>query len=643
MQPYERDRALDIDKTDQKEGLASFTLRDLPVTVKILTVIALGVGISVILATILANITISGFEERVSESQLRNEHVLTDIHLDLQIRDLSEIVTSIAANEVFNTAVAIKDQATLDATAATFKLQHNLDYVSMITSDGESLLDKSSIKETNRSTSTEVKLDLIFENNHWILLSSAPIVDPVGTLGVVTVSRIVDSDLIYDVNMKRSTPTLHIHDPVGKVNANSKRYDNNENYEDSYDEDSVNLVLWQQALAGVIGQTSEFEDGVSHQVLYAPLVINDEVKAVYSIEVSTEEIQALEQQLVTRNLIVLTTVGLLTVIFLYILIQYFITKPLYELGKAAKSIGEGNLHTPLPPVSKDEIGQLTSSFGAMVGQLSDLLNTLDERIRVRTADLASANEELRTAKIAAEVANQTKGEFLATMSHELRTPLNSILGFTGILLIGIRGEMSDGAKDAIRDIQESGEHLLALINDILDISKIEAGRFEIRSEPVELSSLVSTWKSHTEVLTNQKNLEFHVNLDPKLPKQVMSDGERLTQIANNLLSNAVKFTEKGSINLDVRADSKQAWIIEVVDSGIGISSEAHDYIFDEFRQVDGSYRRQFGGTGLGLSITRRIIEQMNGEIHVKSQIGKGSTFTVTLPLINISHPTRIGE
>jgi signal transduction histidine kinase len=217
------------------------------------------------------------------------------------------------------------------------------------------------------------------------------------------------------------------------------------------------------------------------------------------------------------------------------------------------------------------------------------------------------------------------------MSHELRTPLNSIIGFSGIMLQGIGGKLDESARHMITAIFESGEHLLALINDILDISKIEAGRLEFVIEPVDIRAMIKGWQSHLEVLVREKPLAFEVNVADEVPSHLIGDQARITQIANNLLSNAFKFTAHGKVSLSVRWLEKKLWI-EVADTGIGIPQEALKYIFDEFRQVDASTQREHGGTGLGLSIVRRLCRAMGGDVKVSSELGKGSVFTVMLPL-----------
>jgi signal transduction histidine kinase len=183
----------------------------------------------------------------------------------------------------------------------------------------------------------------------------------------------------------------------------------------------------------------------------------------------------------------------------------------------------------------------------------------------------------------------------------------------------------------IERVSSNSERLLNLINSVLDVAKIEAGRLEIQSEPLDPRQLIQKWQTQMSVLAQKKGLSLDVDIDPSLPRELYGDSERLSQIGINLLSNAVKFTEKGGVKLSVGC-SDSSWSIQVADTGIGIPPHALNYIFDEFRQVDGSTSRVYGGSGLGLAIVRNLCGMMDGNIKVASELDKGSIFTVTLPL-----------
>lgn len=256
-----------------------------------------------------------------------------------------------------------------------------------------------------------------------------------------------------------------------------------------------------------------------------------------------------------------------------------------------------------------------------------------ERLQQQNEALLQANEELAIARRAAEDSARLKTQFLTTMSHELRTPLNAIIGYTEIQLAGMTGEITDEQRDYQKRILANAENLLALINDILDLSKIEAGRIEIARKPYNIHQLFTEIRRQMEgLLVDKPAVAFEVNVDKRLPTLLIGDPARLQQIAINLISNAIKFTEKGLVKVDVRKHGRDTWTLVVNDTGIGIPSHAQEYIFDEFRQVDGTSRRKHSGTGLGLAIVRKLVLLMGGNIRLRSKVGEGTVFTVLLPL-----------
>jgi signal transduction histidine kinase len=229
------------------------------------------------------------------------------------------------------------------------------------------------------------------------------------------------------------------------------------------------------------------------------------------------------------------------------------------------------------------------------------------------------------------VANKHKSEFLANMSHELRTPLNAIIGFSEVLSERMFGEVNEKQAEYLKDIHESGRHLLSLINDILDLSKIEAGRMELELSSFDLPSAVSNAMTLVRERAQRHGIQLGLEMDPELG-EFQADERKVKQILLNLLSNAVKFTPDGG-RVDVSAQAMNGKIeIAVRDTGIGIAPEDHAAVFEEFKQVGRDYTRKAEGTGLGLALTKRLVELHGGEIALESALGKGSTFTVRLPL-----------
>jgi signal transduction histidine kinase len=217
------------------------------------------------------------------------------------------------------------------------------------------------------------------------------------------------------------------------------------------------------------------------------------------------------------------------------------------------------------------------------------------------------------------------------MSHELRTPLNSIIGYSEVLLDGVDGELNDDAEEDVRAIYDSGRHLLSIINEILDLAKIEAGQMMLDREKLNLADSIAEIVRSGQILVKDKRVVLEMVQETDLPF-IYADKIRLRQVMWNLVSNAVKFTEEGSVTICFgRADDQTAYI-KVIDTGVGISESGQQVIFERFSQVDGSSTRRAGGTGLGLTITQQLVQMHGGEIEVESVLGQGSVFSFTLPL-----------
>jgi signal transduction histidine kinase len=248
---------------------------------------------------------------------------------------------------------------------------------------------------------------------------------------------------------------------------------------------------------------------------------------------------------------------------------------------------------------------------------------LEAKVEARTTELQEVNRELHEA-------SRHKSQFLANMSHELRTPLNAILGYTELIVDNVYGEVPDKIRDVLQRVQNSGRHLLGLINDVLDLSKIEAGQFTLSLSDYSMQQVVQTVVVAVESLAAEKKLTLKVNVPPDLPPG-KGDERRITQVLLNLVGNAIKFTEAGEVRIRAMVSDGQ-FLVAVSDTGPGISEADQQRIFEEFQQGDGSGTRPKGGTGLGLSIAKRIIEMQGGYMWVESTLGKGSTFWFALPV-----------
>jgi signal transduction histidine kinase len=269
---------------------------------------------------------------------------------------------------------------------------------------------------------------------------------------------------------------------------------------------------------------------------------------------------------------------------------------------------------------------LRKKVAERTSQLSELNGLMEQKVIERTAELEQAMEQAKSA-------DNLKSAFLASMSHELRTPLNSIIGFTGILMQEMAGPLNEEQKKQLSMVQKSSKHLLSLINDVLDISKIEAGQLELAQEPCSIEQAVENALRIISPLAAHKGLAI-VSDVPKHERIITGDQRRMEQVVLNILQNAVKFTESGEIRVRLRHTGSQ-YILNVEDTGIGMAPENLNKLFRPFQQLDSGTARRYEGTGLGLSISKKIIELAGGTIGVESSPGRGSVFTVTIPEGNI--------
>jgi signal transduction histidine kinase len=351
------------------------------------------------------------------------------------------------------------------------------------------------------------------------------------------------------------------------------------------------------------------------------------------VKIDTEE--AFAPILKQRNTVfIVGGITLLCVVAGALIVARSISKPIVSLTRVVRFMSGGDLQQEVPVGRHDEIGELSQAFNKMTADLRQIYETIEDTVRVRTQELHQSNEALERARKEAEAANQTKSAFLANMSHELRTPLNAIIGYSEML----QEEAEDlGQEDFTPDLQKinaAGKHLLALINDILDLSKVEAGKMDLYLETFDLADMLQDVATTVHPLV-EKNANTLVVQCADTLGSMRADLTKVRQTLFNLLSNACKVTKQGTIGLTV---SRQAvdgvdWItFRVSDTGIGISSEQMAKLFQAFSQAEASTARQFGGTGLGLAITRKFCQLMGGDVAVESEgLGKGATFTIRLP------------
>ena len=344
---------------------------------------------------------------------------------------------------------------------------------------------------------------------------------------------------------------------------------------------------------------------------YTIISDGDEIGTIYlEYNMANDHLAFAQKGLIALGLIALS------LLLAYVLagrIQKLISEPIIQLAESANRISDDKDYSVrIEQTTYDETGKLVSAFNHMIESISK-------------------NEtELITAKKQAEEANRLKSEFLANMSHELRTPLNSLLILSECLADNDEGNLTQEQLEDLHTIHGSGKDLLELINDILDLAKVESGKMELHLEEVLVERIVGNIEAQFKPLASEKNLSLTAAVDPDMPQFIHSDGNRLAQILRNFLSNAFKFTHEGGVTVQLFTQENQ-FGLAVSDTGIGIPEDKQEIIFSTFQQADGSTSREYGGTGLGLSISRELATLLGGKITLESTEGHGSTFTLYLP------------
>ena len=325
-------------------------------------------------------------------------------------------------------------------------------------------------------------------------------------------------------------------------------------------------------------------------------------------------------------------------------VSRWICRPLSDLVESAKAITRGEWRAPFVLKRDDEVGELSRSFALMSKQLSEAFSGLEEKVRLRTVELEQKNRELTEAKAVSEslaeeakAASRAKSSFLASMSHEIRTPMNAVLGLSDLVLAT---PLSEEQREHLSLVQTSAESLLGILDDILDLAKIEAGKMSLENRPFRLRPLVEQVGALMRPRAEKNGVALGVSVAPELSDAFEGDPLRVRQILMNLVGNAVKFTSEGSVEIVVTlagGDEEQAQVaFAVSDTGPGIPQSKVHLLFDDFTQLDGSSTRKHGGTGLGLAISRSLARLMGGDITVESEVGRGSVFRFSLPLLRCS-------
>ncbi len=362
-----------------------------------------------------------------------------------------------------------------------------------------------------------------------------------------------------------------------------------------------------------------------------PLVAEGDLMSVAKVRISNGPTQSD----LNRNRAFLLSTAIITVflamVAAWVIVRYVIVKPLKHLRDVSDAISKGDMQQRAEIRTADEFEELGNAFNRMLRHLV----AAQEELRQVNGNLDSKVDELAQVNMRLFELNRLKSDFLATMSHELRTPLNSIIGFSDVL--GQIKSLDDKQKRYVQNIQKSGKVLLDMINDILDLAKVESGKMELRLSHFRIEQVLAAQCDMARPLTERKNIDLETEIEPRLPELYQDQG-KVQQILNNLLSNAIKFTpEGGRIVVAAGRSPADELMLVVADTGVGISEADQSQIFEKFRQgrtvmpTGDAMTREFSGTGLGLSIVKELCKLLGGSVSLESDLGKGSVFTVRLP------------
>ncbi len=614
-----------------------YFLRNISLGVKlnILVLSAMGIlllGVVILLNRNTHNLTEEVGGERIIEETNIIERRLAEIQDELRV-NANFLVTSVS----FFQAVGSRDVEETSEIINLANISLGLDDITVVDGDGKRLVDTQIDDNTNEEdrllaialTGTEATTLLIEENGGRIEISiavAAPVESNTGNiLGAIQLSRQINNTFLEELIFERERVHLGlIYD--NQILARTRISTNDQKNQTSnriltngvaFDSNTIQLVQTNQQTV-TIETLIEGVNGIPHMVAYTP--VSESVSSVIiMILVDLEEISSFQNTTLQITIAIFVALTMVAIAIIYVTIFYTTTRPLNRLRAIAQAMTEGQYDERAPVDKKDEVGQLAAAFNNMA-------NAIQQR-----------EKSLQVAREQAEQADKAKSMFLASVSHELRTPLNAIINLTKFLSWGMYGSVNEEQVEILGKTESSGKHLLNLINDVLDISKIEAGSFELFVEvDIDIANIVETAVTMGSGLLKDASARITSEVEPSLPL-LTGDRQRILQVVFNLVSNACKFTDHGAIM--VRAYRHDTELhITVCDSGPGIDPNEHEWIFDVFRQSKIGLRKG-NGTGLGLPISRRLAEAHGGRLWLESVAGQGATFYFALPIQSTLEPT----
>ncbi len=603
-------------------------LYNLSLNLKISAMLVLAIST---LAFILIMLISSSFNRLLLESsrqRLAGEVNLFQQHFSTKQDELSNGARLLASAPGLVEAVEAGNVNTLRTVLLLQGSNLAINQIDVIDSQGERLLTLGNV-QSDLSSEAEALLirsslfgiataDLIKPpgSDSLLLASVTPLKNARGlVIGSLYVNRPVDNNFMDELDFARlDTHIAFIYEGQLAATDLSKP----EELEDA----AENVEAIQQALAGEvwISNALAYDDDNTPDILaYAPFSMGEQVRAVIAVRNELGTLLSFQSQILMTTLLAVLAVAALGIVFGILFLRITIIRPLSQLKTASEEIAHGQLDQRTPVRSGDEIGQLAGSFNKMADQVSNLVTLLEGTVK-----------EEQIAREQAERSDKVKSAFLASMSHELRTPLNAIINFTRFVVEGDTGPVNDQQSELLHEVVGSGKHLLDLINDVLDMSKIEAGSLNLFIEDdISMNRLLDKALATSRSLIGAKPIRLTSEIEPNLPL-MRADQQRILQILLNILSNACKFTHEGEIRVQASLVDDEI-LVTIADTGPGIPLEDQSAVFEAFKQTSVGLR-QGGGTGLGMPIARSLALAHGGQLWFESQPGKGTTFHVALPV-----------
>lgn len=565
------------------------------------------------------------FTDEVGGERLRDAIEIIENSLESEQAQIRSDITFLTSDVAFFQAVGRRDAEVLREMIDRTDLAQGSYDIDIMDGDGNLLLTTGSgehspvvglANETTVTISTQV-----IDNQPQISVSgAAPVVSATGNiLGTVRISRPINPEFLLQLVSGQSRVSavlvyegeLIVHNAI--EDANSLRLDDIDF--------GTGLSSGQTSGSPVFIGEVEGSANIPYSAAYIPIMAEQtEANVGLLVLVDLSELYNFQVQLQTNAVAGFVLLMVATLVLIYVVLYQSALKPIDRLRALAQDMTSGQYTQRIPVTAQDELGQLSHTF-----------NEMADAIQQREVSLQAARER-------AEAADQVKSAFLASMSHELRTPLNAIINFTKFVAKGDLGPVNEEQKETLLEVVDSGRHLLNLINDVLDMSKIESGSLTLFVvDNVDLRQVIKQVATTGKSLLHEKSVTLNVEVSPDLPN-IRGDKQRLTQVLLNIISNACKFTDQGSISISAYRDNSDV-VISVSDTGPGIAADDHRLVFEAFKQTT-SGLRQGGGTGLGMPITKSLVEAHGGKIELDSAIDQGTTFTITLPVTSdILQPT----